>query len=1187
LLHQLWLKGTSMIIIGVYSLAGATSCLSWSMDTYDEPWTVENTMSSKHSNKSELFQTVFQRFNDSSRFIAVPLSPLHKNVMKEFLYEYFEIDDSTHSLQKNDFNKVIEHSGGNPLYGIELMKSFLNSQLSSPKKGGTAQFDNETSSAVNEVAASSALNHRIEEVIYYRLDKLHPTIQSLLKAISVATSNGFPCTYEMISALLRHQDMRSQKMVSLKMMTSANTNSLTATNVSTKVCSLKIKALSMNMKHLSMNDLGRSASGSGKFLSIQDALVELVQDGIFLQLLAESEENGSGATDDTETFPAENFKLMDLKKQIEEKKFHFQIPVEQVTIYNLLIDEQKEYFHERLGFYWSKHFGSWLTKQQQPFTLTDSIAKERLEEAHHWEKAYLFPNGILAYLTAAEYYRVQSNESQYVFCVKSAFKLFRLIQNDMHSPLSVIAFDERAISFLKNSLDPLYEWEENDLKSLFMTFREQITTVFIFLEGFVDYLPVFIHLLNNALEVAILELDHNEVIDHIMGLKFSFVLSFYYCSLFVHKKQPSTPVRSGKIVLSDLKTLPFDTKSAGSNYNGKSYESELFPIPVSSFHSNFSLKEGYSLCSLELFQLSSVTTVRFLSSAYFAHFYCFPTKPEYSLLLSERKNALTEILVMFQETIPNNASRILNDEAKSHESDHVLLFKLQCVFMKLLKSLATATEDSETTNILSLFNEFISYQTYYLRLKKLWKKHFLVSYDTIILNLVKKKFYFDGDFQNYFQLVESGKADFLASSFQGHGLTVIQNCLNCLLFLSFPSSSSSSPATSQKALSLWSEYNQQHIDTNKMMKILPYSWKRLVDLFLKEIVEHTKSAEETEPLLPLVNNNLKTVGRLQSQTGISSPRVLGNKLADMQFNHISINNQFRKYFISYESMNFVTLFYQLTDVLSGNNSGSNKITEDEEEMDQNIAFQPLSALNSNYKTAKEIEVLHEQLLIFWDKIVLDYLPSNKTEQQTTSNPMNIAIPIIILGNHFQSIMNKQETSSAQSYLKEFSFLFQRFFANHHFLSIIHSFSLEKQVINSELKNSFLQLILLENILFLSFLYSTNNNSPVVMEEKQLQDETEKKEIPVYIFQSFQEVYSSFGKSGFIDMKNNTSNASPATETKNEPQSSAPTQRSFLLLDFWKRAQSSLPSSVASTMDLPEMIQNISQAKETLYQRMLK
>jgi hypothetical protein len=1171
-----------MIIIGVYSLAGATSCVSWSMDTYDEPWTMGNTMSSKQSNKSELFQTVFQRFNDSNRFIAVPLSPLHKNVMKEFLYEYFEIDDSTHSLQKNDFNKVIEHSGGNPLYGIELMKSYLTSQLSSPKKGGASQFDTETSSAVNEVAASSALNHRIEEVIYYRLDKLHPTIQSLLKAISVATSNGFPCTYEMISTLLRHQDMRSQKMISLKMMTSANTNSLTATNVSTKVCSLKIKALSMNMKHLSMNDLGRSASGSGKFLSIQDALVELVQDGIFLQLLAESEENGSGATDDTETFPAENFKLMDLKKQIEEKKFHFQIPVEQVTIYNLLIDEQKEYFHERLGFYWSKHFGSWLTKQQQPITLTDSIAKERLEEAHHWEKAYLFPNGILAYLTAAEHYRTQSNESQYVFCIKSAFKLFRLIQNDMHSPLSAIAFDERAISFLKNSLDPLYEWEENDLKTLFMTFREQITTVFIFLEGFVDYLPVFIHLLNNALEVAILELDHNEVIDHIMGLKFSFVLSFYYCSLFVYKKQQNTPVRSGKIVLSDLKTLPFDTKSAGSNYNGKSYESELFPIPVGSFHSNFSLKEGYSLCSLELFQLSSVTTVRFLSSAYFAHFYCYPTKPEYSLLLSERKNALNEILVVFQETIPNNASRILNDEAKSHESDYVLLFKVQCVFMKLLKALATTTEDNETaTNILPLFNEFISYQTYYLRLKKLWKKHFLVSYDTIILNLVKKKFYFDGDFQNYFQLVESGKADFLASSFQGHGLTVIQNCLNCLLFLSLPSSSSSTTATAQKSVSLWSEYNQQHLDTNKMMKILPYSWKRLVDLFLKEIVEHSKSAEEAEPLLPPVNNNLKpAVVRRLSQAEISSPRILGNKLADMQFNHISINNQFRKYFISYESMNFANLFYQLTDVLSGASAGSTKITEEEEEMEQNIAFQPLSTFNSNYKTAKEIEILQEQLLIFWDKIVLDYLPSNKTEQQTTSNPMNIAIPIIILGNHFQSIMNKKETASAQIeiYVKEFSFLFQRFFANHHFLSIIHSFSLEKQVIQSEQKNSFLQLILLENILFLSFLYSTNNNSPIGMEEKQVQDVTEKIEIPVYIFQSFQEVYSSLGKSGFIEMKNHSS----------EPQSSTPpTQRSFLLLDFWKRAQSTLPSSVASTMDLPEMIQNISQAKETIYQRMLK
>jgi hypothetical protein len=829
------------------------------------------------------------------RFSCVTLYPLDKVSMTAFLEEYFEVVNEEYD---DDIEKICEISGGIPLYGVELMKSVMTkSKLQLGNNGGNG--NNQTSLTRDiESITTSAFHHRIEEVICYRMDKLDPTIQTLLKAAAVAVSYGNSFNLEILTFMLtdreRHLSIRRSQ---------------------------EFKAL------LPMSSNGESkkeeiGGGSSRFLSLSDAIIELVQNGMFIQFVEKdfiAIIDGSSPVKSSRTTRGEgggnspnnntgnqNFDQVILTSEIIEKaSFEFQIPIEQLTIYNLLIDEQKEYFHERLGYYWCKKLvrssssltlrgsmsSSTATTNVSSF-LSESFFLERLEEAYHWEKALLNPNAIIVYMIAGNYYKSVGKEYEWSQLIKTAFRLFQIMEEEVNTKINPIEFNENLLFlldiWLNNEGNPSFPSNEDAIKlhSIFKEIESSIQQVFTFLEGFLDYLPLFIKLLSSVVDIFVEQLEDCTLIEMIVRLKTTFIFTYLYYQLYVVRPSMNGGINGSAlivnanegensvIILASLRSCIAETEKI---------RDLLFPLFGLALTCQYSIKRFYEIQFSDSFRFNYLDMIRGCYHWLFHHFYMFPVKSSLSLIVEKRMPLLKEVLKRTKEV---NLTA-LNSFIKPNDKEELMsIFEVQSLSFQILynyyqcsspSSSSTDTSGSALSSPiwLELTDELASkYQALSPSTVLRLSTHFNYNHIPLIISSINNKLLQKGYFSKYtsFQSLylpwfvnnseteasrpNSSKNSNNSSSalvktsipitatvaitagknpcFVSLGL-VLMNILPFFLLMEQPIT----------ACQIWQSFQNDFIEKDRIVKIFPYLWKRCIDSFIKEVLLFSKSLTVT------------------------------------------------------------------------------------------------------------------------------------------------------------------------------------------------------------------------------------------------------------------------------------------------------------------------------------------------------
>jgi hypothetical protein len=1033
LLHHVWNHGRGMMILCSFSIADthSTSVPTWSFDHDDD---VNNTNGEDYkeqreheNNKHEIIRTFFQRFiqEDSERFSFGELQPMKRSSVAEFLEEYFELDENM--LDSTEFENVVASSGGIPLYAIELMRSTIERQ-NVKKNAGVGQ---------SLQLKKDTMNHRIEEVIYYRLDQLDHTVQVLLKAAAVAASRSAYFNFEIISAVFKRNDQSNNQSGSERIAAPA------IGMFHKRASSRRFEGVGAAVKEV------ESIAASVKSHSFGTVLKELVQSGIFIQLL--KDKKASQDADDSNSSDEDSDGVL-MTKLIEGCSLEFQIPIEHTTIYNLLVDDQKSYFHEKLAWYWTSKLFAYYSSHQKigeeeiPLNFID----ERLEEAFHWEKSYWFPNGILAYMTAADYYRHSSkkNECKWVECIKSAFKLFESLENDLNFHLPSLPLSEQLISFLLSGLQSdAPSFSRTQLDEIFLPIQDQLVQVLFFLEGFLDYLPVFIQLLIAVLDITVQECDGSPLIEYLQGLILAFIMTFYYCHLYLIND--SNTDSNKKYHLFSLVDLSFLGNMK--QFNAEDEKNNPFAkFPVSSYTSNFSLKPIYENYSKDFFLFSPIHLYQYLNTVLFAHYYAYNGKKSCSHFLIERKPLLESILKVIesarQELVPFLPSSTFSSLSISNGKK---CLELQYRSMKLFHSFVfRLTIDQGSVKILL--------QLYEEQRTSDWRKLSNFNHIPPMLETLGTQLMSSGDSSLFHQIEQLQIKLKIASKesnqdqklmFLMHGASTFHRILLLVLF-------------GQPKLSYvrWQEYLSKYIEKEKLMKLVSYQWKKVIECFLKhlsmlhnslesEMSMSTDMAQIAQTALLIANgssaNNMSSnsldcaptkkkrqisvyspLAQMTSTISKSNLFVKEKSPLVTQFDQgfltevsSSLNEHFRANYISYESMNFVILFCQLVEHHQKNSSQVNE---------------------------SQVAVITRHLRDLWQLILNEY----KTEMevgQFNINHFNLLIPLVVIANYFSSLRQTSVHSSSpfssllQFLQKEMGFLFDTPFASD-LLSILQYFS---------------------------------------------------------------------------------------------------------------------------------------------------
>jgi hypothetical protein len=876
LLHRLWTNGVGLSILVSFSISDLQSLSSWSVDTYDglASEKIKNALDASQPS-DEAIKIFFRRYftDDMERFSCVTLYPLDKVSMTSFLEEYFEVVNEDYD---DDIEKICEISGGIPLYGVELMKSVLTK--SKLQLGNNGNGNNQASLTRDiESITTSAFHHRIEEVICYRMDKLDPTIQTLLKAAAVAVSYGNTFNLEILTFMLtdreRHLSIRrSQEFKSL----------LPMANESKK------------------EDFG----GSSRYLSLSDAIIELVQNGMFIQFAekdiptasnegspVKSTRTGGDGGSNPNSPAAHGYEHTILTSDIIEKSsFEFQIPIEQLTIYNLLIDEQKEYFHERLGYYWCKKLvrsSSSLTLKgclpplnQTMTVLGESFFLERLEEAYHWEKALLNPNAIIVYMIVGKYYKSVGKEYEWSQLIKTAFRLFQIMEEEVNTKIQPIEFNENLLFlldiWLNNEGNPSFPSKEDAIKlhSIFKGMESSIQQVFTFLEGFLDYLPLFIKLLSSVVDIFVEQLEDCSLIDMIVRLKTTFIFTYLYYQLYVVRPNAGGGINGSALVvnanegensvmiLASLRSIIVDNEQT---------RDLLFPLFGLALTCQYSIKRFYEIQFSEAFRFNYLDMIRGCYHWLFHHFYLFPVKSSCCYMIEKRMPFLKEVLKRTKEV---NLTA-LNSFVKPNDKEQLMsIFEVQSLSFQILfdffqcssSSASTASTASLASPVwLTLMEELSTkYQALSPSTVLRLSTHFNYNHIPLIMSSINNKLLHKGYFTKYstFQslslpwFVNNSEAEgsrpnssksgtsssalvkTTASSaatmknpcFVSLGL-VVMNILPFFLLMEQPVT----------ACQIWQSFQNDFIEKDRIVKIFPYLWKRCIDSFMKEILLFSKS----------------------------------------------------------------------------------------------------------------------------------------------------------------------------------------------------------------------------------------------------------------------------------------------------------------------------------------------------------
>lgn len=397
---------------------------------------------------------MFSSFVEDGRFFQLALEPLSREASVELTRDLVrEGDEST-------IESIVASSGGNPLYVVQLTKSFV--------EDGAEEVHH----ARHSVANISTMCRRVEEIICFRLDQLDLLSQAVLKAASVAASRGRTFTPNLLAFALKKT--ARQLLPHLFHQSTADANASQFFHLNTGDA-----ALQSNTSLSNLHAPGPVTVDPRVRDAIVQCLASLAERGEFVHpvasLLVPSRSNDELDGDDGAG--------VDLAEVRGDSDFEFRIPTEQSTIYALIIDEQREYFHGKVAqFFYRQRYESFagdgvasssrhisranshqvlrsashhslksqpssrrLSQAANPLTLQWLLSCEK-EIAFHAEQAGLWSLAMRAYLHAAILSRRLGDHRHFVGGLLEAFKIVKCCEQDSGESITPLSLSVLHVS---------------------------------------------------------------------------------------------------------------------------------------------------------------------------------------------------------------------------------------------------------------------------------------------------------------------------------------------------------------------------------------------------------------------------------------------------------------------------------------------------------------------------------------------------------------------------------------------------------------------------------------------------------------------------------------------------------------------------------------------------------------------
>jgi class 3 adenylate cyclase len=471
--------------------------------TYDGDQTTEETLNIMPDN-AQLYRLVntqsrlstnsrdnfFRSYGDQKRFLLVELPPLDKESTIKVAKE--ALADVGIAAADSDLAKLYDISGGNPLYTIELTKALQTIHHQSGNDGV-----NDIKADLNELFN---MNSRVEEVICYRFDKLTSAQQLVLKAAAVAVSNGRNFTGELIVYMLEENDQFS-----------VNSEQTAAKKTIEETIQTELDGKSQNE-------------------AVDRILLHLVHHHDFIRLASATERKGHST----------------------QRQYMFTIPLEQTSIYKLIIDEQKQYFHERVA--------QFCRKSSIHHRATDNIddrIEEWKEEAYHWEYATSWGNALKALMFCAMRERERGNEVSWLQYLQQAYGLYKQLEQEigvivplnedrlpdskilakilLHDPQS---YDEETVNSMRNL--------DKDMQMIFDILGE--------IEHDVGPLIIFMHL--SLADAYIISWEDIRLLIQTLGIALKLILAAKLIQLYPARSKSMKPTRAQNTLTNTTTSTP-------------------------------------------------------------------------------------------------------------------------------------------------------------------------------------------------------------------------------------------------------------------------------------------------------------------------------------------------------------------------------------------------------------------------------------------------------------------------------------------------------------------------------------------------------------------------------------------------------------------------------------------------------
>lgn len=278
-----------------------------------------------------------------------------------FATEGFTVED------ERFHERVHSITGGNPLYIYELSRAILDKILAS-NPDLAAEGSGKTRKSVISKSDTGALLKdfhaaRVEEVIFYRFDKLPVQSQLLLKMASVACIDGAPFSVPMLMAMLAGDDAINEAIMAFRQALFAE----------------------LSAEDMVLNEL-RKILAKDEFLRI----VPMSRRTSISQDPSEHSEAEASFPEELKMWESQGYSSSELLTMT----FEFKIVLECKTIYGLMLEDQREAIHDRVATYLE---GENAQKRERGL----SSPHESFEEGFHWEKANVWSAAMGCYFRSA------------------------------------------------------------------------------------------------------------------------------------------------------------------------------------------------------------------------------------------------------------------------------------------------------------------------------------------------------------------------------------------------------------------------------------------------------------------------------------------------------------------------------------------------------------------------------------------------------------------------------------------------------------------------------------------------------------------------------------------------------------------------------------------------------------------